>query len=285
MNSRFRGQTVARFVKEQIPVSIFLRLPPADRNNLKKLEHLALRTASGKYIPLNRVARSKTIQTLPSISHLNGQRELTVTADPEGHLFAAVKTLKTALGQHFLPEGYNLQFRGQYQTLMQTLKSFAFVVIMAIVLVFLVLYWQFHSFWQPFVILLKIPLDFTGVFIALLLTRQQLNISVALGLLTLIGVSVNNAIILIDKVNRLRKNENFALRKALEEAVRLRTRPILMTGFTTIIALLPTALGWGSAIHRPFAITIIGGMITGILFSLNVIPMLYEAFARKFEKG
>ena len=280
----FRGEVVARFVKGQIPVSVFLRLPPNDRNNLKKLEHLAIRTSGGKYIPLNRLAHIQMINALPSISHLNGERELTVVAAPKGNLFAAVKKLKASLGAAFLPEGYNLQIRGQYQTLIQTLKSFSFVILIAIILIYLILFLQFNSFWQPFVILLKIPLDFIGVFIALLITREQLNISVALGLLTLIGVSVNNAIILIDKVNRLRQEENYGLQEALNEAVHLRTRPILMTGLTTIIALLPAAIGLGSAMHQPFAITIVGGMITGIFFSLNIIPMFYAAFAGKFEK-
>ena len=280
----YRGEVVARFVKEQIPVSVFLRLPPGDRNNLKKLEHLAIRTPNGKYVPLNRLADIKIIDALPSISHLNGARELTVVASPKGNLFGAVKKLKASLGTHLLPVGYNLQIRGQYQTLIATIKSFSFVILMAIVLIYLILFLQFNSFWQPFVILLKIPLDFIGVFIALLITRQQLNISVALGLLTLIGVSVNNAIILIDKVNRLRQKENYSLQEALNEAVHLRTRPILMTGLTTIIALLPAAVGLGSAIHQPFAITIIGGMITGILFSLNIIPMFYAAFAGRFER-
>lgn len=280
----FRGEVVARFVKDQVPVSVFLRLPPGDRDNLKKLENMAIRISNGKYIPLNRLAKIKIINALPSISHLNGERELTVMAAPEGNLFGAVKKLKAGLDNGFLPQGYNLQIRGQYQTLLATLKSFSFVVLIAVVLIYLILYLQFNSFWQPFVILLKIPLDFIGVFIALLLTREQLNISVVLGLLTLVGVSVNNAIILIDKVNRLRKEENYGLQDALMEAVHLRTRPILMTGLTTMIALLPAAVGFGSAIHQPFAITIIGGMITGIIFSLNIIPMLYAAFAAKFEK-
>ncbi len=280
----FRGEIVARFVKEEIPVAVFLRLPPADRNNLKKLEHLAIRTQTGKYIPLNRVARIKIVQALPSISHLNGQRELTVVADPEGNLFGAVTKLRNALKTRFLPDGYNLQIRGQYQTLMETFQSFLFVILIAVLLIYLILFLQFNSCWQPFVILLKIPLDFIGVFIALLITRQQLNISVALGLLTLTGVSVNNAILLMDKVNRLRKEEGYSLQEALQEAVHLRTRPILMTGITTITALLPAAAGLGSAIHQPFAITVIGGMITGIIFSLNVIPMFYSIFARRFEK-
>ncbi len=280
----YRGEVVARFVKEQVPVSVFLRLPKKDRENISQLKQLPIRTASGKYIPLEKLANINLVNSLPSISHLNGQRELTVVASPEGNIFGAVKKLKTSLKANFLPGGYNLLVRGQYQTLIQTIKSFSFVILMAILLIYLVLLLQFNSYWQPFVILLKIPLDFIGVFIALLITRQQLSISVALGLLTIIGVSVNNAIILIDKVNRLRKEENYDLQDALREAVHLRTRPILMTGLTTIIAVLPAAVGLGSAIHQPFAITIIGGMITGIFFSLNIIPMFYEGFAKRFER-
>ncbi len=280
----FRGKVVARFVKEQHPVSVFLRLPEKDRKNITMLQQLPIRTVSGNYVPLEQVANIHVVNVLPVINHLNGERELTVVAEPKGNLFGAVKKLKSDLGENFLPKGYNLQIRGQYQTLIETLKSFSFVILFAVLLIYIILYLQFNAFWQPFVILLKIPLDFIGVFIALLITRQQLNLSVALGLLTLIGVSVNNAILLIDKVNLLRKEEQFSLPDAIEEAVHMRTRPILMTGFTTIIALLPAAVGMGSAIHQPFAITIIGGMITGILFSLNIIPMLYDTFAKRFEK-
>lgn len=280
----FRGEVVANFVKEQVPYSVFLRLPKKDRKNIEMLRQLPVKTAGGKYIPLERLANIKVVNTLPSISHLDGERELTIIASPEGNLFSSVKKLTNALKTKLFPAGYNIQIRGQYQTLMKTVKSFGFVILIAILLIYLILYIQFDSFWQPFVILLKIPLDFIGVFIALLLTREQLNISVALGLLTLIGVSVNNAIILIDKANRLRKEANYSLEEALQEAVHIRTRPILMTGLTTIIAVLPAALGFGSAIHQPFAITIVGGMITGIFFSLNIIPSFYHGFAKYFEK-
>lgn len=280
----FRGKVVANFVKEQVPFSVFVRLPVKDRENIELLRQLPVRTDSGKYIPLQRLAHIKTVYSIPSISHLNGERELTVVASPAGNLFSAVKKLTRTLKTKLIPAGYNIQIRGQYQTLIQTLKSFAFVILIAILLIYLVLYIQFDSFWQPFVILLKIPLDFIGVFIALLVTREQLNISVALGLLTLVGVSVNNAIILIDKANLLRKEEHLTLEDALQEAVHIRTRPILMTGLTTIIAVLPAALGFGSAIHQPFAVTIVGGMITGIFFSLNIIPSFYHGFAKWFER-
>ncbi len=280
----FRGNVVARFVKGQVPVSVFLRLSKKYRGDINRLSNLPIRTSDGNYVPLSKLAFINVLNTLPAISHLNGERELTIIAEPEGNFLGVVKHLKKKLGNILIPNGYSLQIRGQYQTLMTTVKSFAFVIIIAILLIYIILYLQFNSFWQPFVILLKIPLDFIGVFIALLITHEQINLSVALGLLTLIGVSVNNAIILIDKINLLRREEHYGLSEALKEAIHLRTRPILMTGITTIIALLPAAVGLGSAVHQPFAITIIGGMITGIIFSLNIIPMFYEAFAEKFHK-
>ncbi|NOX89978.1 MAG: efflux RND transporter permease subunit [Calditrichaeota bacterium] len=281
----FRGRVVARFVKEQSPVSVFLRLPKADRNNIEKLMNLPVRTQKGRYLPLNRLANVRIREVSPTITHLNGQREVTLIAEPEGKLWTVVSRLKQNLKSVMFPPGYSYRIRGQYQTLLKSIRSFALVIFAAVVFVYLLLYLQFNSFWQPFVILLKIPLDFIGVFTALLLTRQTLNISVGIGLLTLVGVSVNNAIILIDMVNRLRRKENMTVEQALLQAVHLRTRPILMTGLTTMLALLPAAIGFGigSKIHQPFAITLIGGMVTGIFFSLNVIPALYAAFARRLS--
>ena len=283
----FKGKVTTKIVKEQIPISIFLRLPIINRNSIDDLKMLPVKTASGSYIQLSKVANISLKNILPAITHLNGERELTLIANPSGNLFASVNKLVSSIGTNFLPKGYTYQIRGQYQSLIESIKSFGFVIIFAIILVYFILYLQFNSYWQPFVILLKIPLDFIGVFFALLLTREPLNISVGLGILTLVGVSVNNAIILIDKVNRLRKENGMKLDGALKEAVHLRTRPILMTGLTTIFGLLPAAIGMGigSKIHQPFAITIIGGMITGIIFSLNIIPALYSSFANRFEKG
>ena len=282
----FRGSKVTSVVKNQIPISIFLRLPAKDRTTVEDLKMLPVRIPTGEYIPLENLANVSMKNVLPTITHLNGERELTLIAEPEGNLFSAVNKLSEKLGNGFFPKGYVYNIRGQYQTLIETIKSFGLVILMAIILIYFILYVQFNSFWQPFVILLKIPLDFLGVFIALLITRETLNISVGLGLLTLVGISVNNAIILIDKVNRLRNNEGMELNAALKEAVHLRTRPILMTGLTTIFGLLPAAIGMGigSKIHQPFAITIIGGMITGMIFSLNIIPVLYASFDAKFGK-
>ena len=282
----FRGEIVSYFIKGQAPVAIFLRLPKDERKNLTDLKTLPIQVKSGQTLPLERLARIDYRNTLPSITHLNSQREITLVAGISGNIFGVVRRLKENLSRIHLPAGYTIDIRGQYQTLIQSVQQFAWVILAAILLVYMVLFLQFRSFWQPFVILLKIPLDFIGVFIALLITRQSLNLSVAIGLLTLVGVSVNNAIVLIDMANRLQESEKIPVREALLEAVHIRTRPILMTGLTTIFGLLPAAIGMGigSKIHQPFAITLIGGMITGIFFSLNIVPALYEGIGKMAKK-
>jgi len=287
MSLAFRGQVVARFVKEQAPVAVFLRLPGSDRKNTAQLQNLPIRAPSGQYIPLQELASITMRDIMPALTHLNGQREVTLIAEPEGNLWAIVAHLRERFKSLAFPPGYTYRVRAQYQTLLESIRSFALVILAAVVFVYLLLYLQFNSFWQPFVILLKVPLDFIGAFVAVLLTRQSINISVGIGLLTLVGVSVNNAIILLDMVNHLRREQDLPLDEALLQAVHLRTRPILMTGLTTILGLLPAAIGFGigSKIHQPFAITVIGGMITGILFSLNAIPALYAAFAGRRSKS
>lgn len=282
LSQTVRGEVVSWFVKEQMPIAVFLRLPEPQRQRLADLKILPITTADGLTIPLDRIADIRYRDVMPAITHLNSQREVTLVAEPEGNIFSIIRRLKEKLNKIKLPAGYAYQIRGQYQTLLKSLQDFALIILAAIILVYIILYLQFNSFWQPFVILLKIPLDFVGAFFILFLTRQPLNISVAIGLLTLIGLAVNNAIILIDMANKLRAEQGLPHRDALLQAVHIRTRPILMTGLTTIFGLLPAAIGMGigSKIHQPFALTLIGGMIAGIFFSLNIIPALYETIGK-----
>jgi CzcA family heavy metal efflux pump len=282
----FRGEVVSYFIEEQIPVAIFLRMPESQRRDLEDLKSFPIRTGHGVSAPISEFAEIQYRNILPAITHLNSQREITIVGEVEGNLWKIVRHLKSKFEQLRFPAGYSVQIRGQYEMLIRSFKQFVFVILSAVVLIYLILYVQFQSFWQPFVILLKIPLDCIGVFIALLITRQSFNISVAIGLLTVIGVGVNNSIVLVDKVNRLQREQGLKYREALHEAVHLRARPIMMTSFTTIFALLPAAIGMGigSRIHQPFAITLIGGMLTGLFFSLNVIPALYEGVGKLVRK-
>jgi len=281
----FQGETAGYFIKNQVPVALFLRLSPADRQDLHSLRNYPVRLDSSSTLPLSQLCQISYHDISPKITHLNGRREITVTSGIGGNLFGTVHRLRQKLQDLHLPQGYDIAIRGQYQTLIRTVTSFLWVILSAVILVYLILYLQFNSLWQPLVIILKIPMDFLGAFLALLITRQQVNVSVAIGLLTLVGIAVNNAIVLVDYTNKIRARGTDRL-EALREAVHIRTRPILMTGMTTIFGLLPAAIGGniGSRIHQPFAITLIGGLLVGMFFSLNLIPALYDGLARRFER-
>jgi CzcA family heavy metal efflux pump len=285
MQAAFRGEVISYFIKNQIPIALFLRLDRQQRYNIEALQNYPILTGPGKVVLLKQLCSISYQNISPTITHLNGQREVTLTSDISGNIFGVVKILRDRISRLKLPAGYFVEIRGEYQSLIQSLVSFFWVIGFAIVLVYIVLYLQFHSFWQPFVILFKIPMDFTGAFIALLITRQSLNISVGIAFLTLIGISVNNAIVLLDFTNRNRKKGMKRL-AAIRNAVHIRTRPILMTGLTTIFALIPAAIGGGvgSKFYQPFAIALIGGLVFGVMFSLNVIPALYDGFAGFFER-
>ena len=285
ITTAFQGSTISYFVQEQAPIAIFVRLPEGQRKTLATLEDLPIKTAWGSRLPLQQLATIRYRNVLPAITHLNSQRQVTLVSEIEGNIYGIVQDLKARLDQIHFPTGYYYEIRGQYQILLQSVKEFAAVIVAAIALVYLILYLQFNSFWQPFVILLKVPLDFLGAFAALLLTRQTLNLSVAIGLLTLVGIAVNNAIVLIDTTNHLRESGQLSRQEALLEAVHLRTRPILMTGMTTVFGLLPAAIGTGigSRIHQPFAITVMGGILAGAFFSLNAIPALYDRMGQWLE--
>jgi HAE1 family hydrophobic/amphiphilic exporter-1 len=163
-----------------------------------------------------------------------------------------------------------------------SLGSLKLALLLAIFMVYIVMASQFESFLHPFVILFTVPLALIGVVIVLYIIGIPINIMVFLGLIMLAGIVVNNAIVLVDYINQLRKKGLTKL-DAIRQAGQARLRPILMTSATTVLGLLPMALGWGdgSEIRTPMAITVIAGLISATLLTLVVIPTVYAIF----EKG
>ncbi len=285
LQTAFRGEIVSYFIKDQVPVALFLRLDARQRDNIEALRNYPVTVGAGKVVLLKQLCSISYQNISPVITHLNGQREVTITSDISGNIFNVAKNIKSKMDRLHLPPGYFVDIRGEYQVLIQSLISFLWVIGSAIILIYIILYLQFRSFWQPFIILLKIPMDFAGAFIALLITRQSLSVSAAIAFLTLVGISVNNAIVLLDFTNRNRER-GIERAEALKNAIHIRTRPILMTSLTTIFGLIPAAIGGGvgSRFYQPFAIALIGGLLFGVILTLNVIPALYEGFANFFEK-
>jgi HAE1 family hydrophobic/amphiphilic exporter-1 len=181
-----------------------------------------------------------------------------------------------------MPVGVTAEVSGQSSDMKDSFRSLQFTMLLAVFLVYLVMASQFESLLHPFVILLTIPLALVGAVWAMFLTGTTVNVVAYIGLIMLAGIVVNQSIVLIDAVNNLRE-KGVAKHEAIVEAARLRLRPIVITKLTTILGLLPMAvgLGEGAEIRKPMAITVIGGVAVASFFTLLVIPVIYSLLDRK----
>jgi multidrug efflux pump subunit AcrB len=217
------------------------------------------------------------------ITEENGQLVTIVTANIAGaSLSSVIAGVRNVLKSNPLPPGYTATIGGAYAAQQQSFDEFVRVILVAVVLVYFVMLATFRSFRLPLVILTAIPLALIGVALALFVTGTPFNVSSFMGLLLLVGIVVKNGILLIDVANK-RRLEGASVEDALVDAGRTRLRPIVMTTFAAIGGLLPLALGLGagSAMERPLAIAVIGGLSTATAFTLIVIPVLYAGIAGK----
>ncbi len=272
------GVEATRIIKQREEARVIVRLAAGEALTPDDMRALPL---GGKAaVPLGRVASVNVIRSPAAITRINGQREITLIAEVEGNIPGVVKRLRRGMNTLKLPAGYSLEFAGEYRVLMKTALEMALTLTAALVLIYLIMVMQFHTLLQPLVILLTIPLSFTGALFAIFITRQGVDVSVAMGAITLAGIAVNNAIVLMDFFNKeLRAGKDVP--GALASAVSVRLRPILLTTFTTIAALLPAAMGMttGSRIFQPFAITVIGGLISSVAATLIVVPTFASMLA------
>ena len=241
----------------------------------------------GPFVPirLGQVARVEVSQGPGEIRRIRSQRAAIVRASLSGRdLRSAAEEIREALAEirGELPVSATAAIGGQNQELEVSYRSLAFAMCLAVFLVYLVMASQFESLMHPFVILLTVPLSLVGVVFALALTGTSLSVVVLLGAIVLAGISVNNAIVLVDYTNRLRAR-GVPRRDALIRAGRVRLRPILMTSLTTLLGLLPMAFGWGEGdeVRAPMAIAVIGGLAASTPLTLIVIPVVYDVLARK----
>jgi CzcA family heavy metal efflux pump len=232
--------------------------------------------------PLGSVASIGAPALGTDVTEINGQRVMIVTAGSDVDLSTAIAAVRRVLSASPLPPGYSASIGGAYRDQQRSFGEFGLALATAVLLVFFVMLASFKSFRLPLVILTAIPLALIGVALALLITRTPFNVSSFMGLLLLIGIVVKNGILLIDVANR-RRAAGDDVRAALVAAGRARLRPILMTTFAAIGGLLPLALGFGagSAMEKPLAIAVIGGLSTATAFTLIVIPVLYAGIAGK----
>ncbi|NBC01908.1 MAG: MMPL family transporter [Bacteroidetes bacterium] len=259
--------------------TIRVRMQPEDRRTTQDVSNIILRTPEGETVPLSAVSKQERQRGPDRISRVNSQRVTYISANLESGLALndAVNRARAELSDLTLPSDFTVVFSGEYEEQQRAQRDFLIAILMALALIYMVMAGQFERFLDPLIVMFSVPLALVGVVPMLYLTGTTFNIQSFMGLIMLIGIVVNNAIVLIDYINLMRRERGMALVEAVVEAGRLRLRPILMTTVTTILALFPLAMGWGAGgeIQAPLARTVIGGLAASTLITLLLIPVIY----------
>ena len=277
------GKVLAQIPHNDYSIDIYMRLKHVHNLNINQLSNLIIHTKKG-WIPLKKLAKIDFVSAPNRIRHFNGARELDITAFPTTSLGAAVAQAKKALSSMKLPHGYYIKFGG----LLPQLKHAIFVLtaagIVAFIIILAILVFQFEKMLIPWIILLQIPLAFTGGALALGISGVGLNAIGIIGFFTLIGISLNHGIVLLDYIKQYEK-QGMKQIDAIFQGVRVRFRPIFLTVITAILGMLPTALGLGkgAAPEQSLAIVIMGGILWSALLSTNLLPALYAHWSKNKE--
>lgn len=255
----------------------------ASMESLKNLTFTYTDKEDGKEeeIALSKIAKFEEMESLTSISRDGQERYVTVSAAiADGYNVGLVGAdVEKALDGYELPEGYTMEMTGENETINEAMEQLMLMLVLAVAFIYLIMVAQFQSLKAPFIILFTIPLALTGGFLALFFTNNEISIISMIGFIMLVGIIVNNGIVMVEYINQLRK-EGMEKREAIVTAGKTRLRPILMTAMTTILAMSTTAFGndMGSDMSRPMAVVTIGGMIYGTLMTLVVVPCIYDLF-------
>ncbi len=274
----FRGRPLARYRGAQGEVEVQARLSPQDRSSLERLRELPLLGRDGQVVPLGAVAEFRGAKTPTSVERQQRHTVLTVRANLDSKQMGEMrKAVTRTLNAMTFPTGYTWSYGEAFEEEDQTQKEMLVNLGLALVLVYLVMAGLFESLLHPFAIMCALPFAFVGISWICFLTGSPFNLMAQIGLLILIGIVVNNGIVLIYHVHQLRER-GMERAPAILEAARDRLRPILMTTMTTILALLPLAVGQnkiGDVLYFPLARTVIGGLAASTLLTLVLVPCLY----------
>jgi cobalt-zinc-cadmium resistance protein CzcA len=266
--------------------AVLIRLPEEYRNDEEAIKNLLISAPNGERIPLSELADIRRGEGPQTIFRENMMRRKiilcnVVKRDIGSFVAEARQKIDTQVA---LPAGYFVTFGGQFESQQRALKHLGLLMLIVILIIFIVLFSSFGHIWQALLIILNIPTTLIGGILGLLIARQTLNVSSTIGLIALFGICVQNDVILVAKINDLRK-QGKSLRDAVVQGALTKFRPIFMTDMVMIVAVLPLALivTTGAELHRPLAVVYIGGFFFAILLRLIVVPVLYETLARLRE--
>jgi len=241
-------------------------------------------SSSTKKVRLSDIADISETESLSQINRENQKRMINVTANTSNgyNITKMTDKVKSAVSKMDLPSSVSVEYSGQYDTIMDAMKQLLEMLLLGMLMIYLVMVAQFQSLLSPFIVMFSVPLAFTGGMIGLIIAGYEISVVSMIGFVMLQGIVVNNAIVLIDYVNQLRRS-GMEKREALIEAGAARIRPVLMTALTTVLALIPLAIGIGngSEMMQPVAVVCIGGLLYATIMTLIVIPVMYDILSRK----
>ena len=287
VRSSVYGRTASKFRVEGDEYDIFVRLREEDRSAAEDLGKLPVRLPSGEMIRVENIADVSYEQGPIEIERKDQTRIVRVEGDVTGRsLGAVIADVKGIIGGMDIPPGVDVVMGGQSEDIGESFMWLSIALVVGMMLVYMVMASQFESLLHPFVVMFSLPFAFVGVVLGLYLRGHNLNIVVFLGMLMLIGIVVNNAIVLVDYINLLRARGR-DMADAIREAGRTRLRPVLMTAVTTILALAQMAFrtGQGAEVWNPLGMTILGGLLVSTLVTLVIVPVMYSLFETRTFKA
>jgi cobalt-zinc-cadmium resistance protein CzcA len=282
------GQTVGTMLEQSRRFDIVVRLAEADRENLEMIRALPVRVGEAGLLPLGDVADIQRVKTVSPILRDSGQRRAALMVNLQGRdVESWVREADAKVREHVkLPEGYTLEFGGQFENLREAKARLAIVVPAALIFIFVLIFTAFGSVRQALLVYSGVPLAVTGGVIALWLRNMPFSISAAVGFIALSGVAVLNGVVMISYFNQLRE-EGRDVRFVVIEGSLTRLRPVLMTAAVAAFGFVPMALSTsaGAEVQRPLATVVIGGIVSSTFLTLVVLPVLYEWAERKRSRA
>ncbi|PIE23150.1 MAG: acriflavin resistance protein [Planctomycetota bacterium] len=292
LGAMVRGEVPTRFAEREKKIDMRVRVDQARLASIQELGQLNIAVTSGAAIPLNSVAELSFREGPSEIRRLGNLRGAEIQASIQGLDLGAVQSeVQDALSELSLPEGVEIRLGGQREEMQKSQQSMTGALLLAIFLVYVVMAAQFESLLQPFIILFTVPLALIGVVLSLDLLDIPISVVVFIGVIMLAGIVVNNAIVLVDRINQERSAQK-SIEDAIVDGATLRLRPVLMTTATTVLGLLPLT-GWiptlpifassgeGVELRAPMAITVVVGLLFATLLTLLLIPIVYRVLSPK----
>ena len=289
VNTAFAGQSTGLIFEEEKRFDLVVRLDNQERKNLEDVQNLLIPTPNGNQIPLSQLATVSIKDGTNQIQREDAKRRIVVGFNVNGRdVQSIVSELQTKVSEKIkLPTGYYVTYGGAFENLQKAKNRLMIAVPVALLLIFILLFFAFRSVKHSLLIYSAIPLSTIGGILFLALREMPFSISAGVGFIALFGVAVLNGIVLIAEFNRLKTQGIQALSRIVIVGTKLRLRPVLMTAFVASLGFLPMALsnGSGAEVQRPLATVVIGGLLVATFLTLFVLPILYILFEKGISKG